>query len=175
MEFYVGDVVKLKGGTSELVVLAVKGDYVTAKYLKSDVTLFNRPVHQFNLVKKEAKMTDTVKLYQFPSATGEDLYGHYLATNSQGSWIMEVKGSGTILAVDKAKVVEVLPYSLGVQYCAGGTVYNYLAEKDKFTLGFYLYETSSGWQVVRVVKLDTKSNKATKEFTPIGKLPVDLY
>jgi len=175
MEFYVGDIVKLKGSSSELIVLGVKEDLVTAKYLNSDYKLFNRPETHFTLVKKETKMTDTAKLYQFPSAAGEDLYGHYLATNSQGSWIMEVKGSGAILAVDKTKVAEVLPYSIGVQFSAGGTVYNYLAEKDKFTLGFYMHEISSGWQIVQVVKLDTKSSKATKEFSPIGKLPVDLY
>lgn len=122
--------------------------------------------------------TDNKKLYQFKDKTSEvDLYGHYLATNSQGEWVMEVKGAGTIIALPKGEVTEVLPHTIGVQFEDGGTTYSYLAEKGKFQVGFYMVHNKSktGWQIVRVVAVDTKSDKATTEFNPLGKLPVDLF
>ncbi|MEB4987997.1 hypothetical protein RXP21_28995, partial [Pseudomonas aeruginosa] len=100
-----------------------------------------------------------------------------LATNSQGEWVMEVKGSGQIMAVAKDKVQEVLPYTIGVRFNNNGATYHYLAEKDKFPMGFYLVQSyvHDSFQVAQVVQVDTKSPKATVEFSPLGKLAVDLY
>lgn len=176
--FKVGDSVRLKNGTAEIEVTHVRGTYLSGKYVNSDNTVFDRHQNDFVLYDGEKKMTNTNKLYTWKdSMTAFDLYGHYLATNSQGEWVMEVKGSNQIVAVAKDKVEEVLPYTISVKFNDSGTVYSYLSEKDKFPVGFYLVKALSfeGWQIAQVTAVDTKSNKATKEFAPIGKLAVDLY
>ncbi len=121
-------------------------------------------------IKGEWKDNDMSKLYEIKQGT-ETLYGHKLATNSQGQWVMEIKGSGSVVAVDKASVQEVLPYTIGVQFESGKMVYSYLADAGKFKVGeFYIFDAASGRCVVQVVEVDTKSTGATKQFTPIAKL-----
>ena len=117
---------------------------------------------------KEKKMTD--KLYEISRGT-ETLYGHKLATNSQGQWVMEIKGTGDVIAVDKATVQEVLPYTIAVQFETGKQTYSYLAEAGKYQIGdFYIVDVPSGRAIVQVTGTDTKSAAATKQFTPIAKL-----
>lgn len=101
--------------------------------------------------------------------SGDTSYGHYLATNSQGQWVMEVKGSGAILTVSKENVQEVLPYTVGVKYLGSDKVYNYFANKDQFEVGLYLLNGSLVW----LSELDTKSKLATKEFKPEFKLATE--
>ena len=117
---------------------------------------------------KEKKMTN--KLYEISRGT-ETLYGHKLATNSQGQWVMEVKGTGDVIAVDKATVQEVLPYTIAVQFESGKQTYSYLAEAGKYQIGeFYIVDAATGRCIVQVTGVDTKSAAATKQFTPIAKL-----
>lgn len=183
VKFKVGDSVRLKNGTAEIRLTHIRGTYLSGKYVNSDNIVFDRHQNDFVPYDGESKVTNTNKLYTWKQtltnvdAASIDLYGHYLAINSQGEWVMEVKGSGQIVAVAKDKVEEVLPYTIGVRFNNNGTTYHYLADKDKFTEGFYLVKdtSSSGWQIARVVDVDTKSPKATVEFAPIGKLTVDLY
>lgn len=184
----IGDRVRLKNGTAEIEVTEVYKSptyyeiYISGKYVNSDNTITRRTQNDFVKYDGESKMTTNAnKLYTWKlinvDGTDVDLYGHYLATNSQGEWVMEVKGSGVIMAVAKDKVQEVLPYTIGVRFNNNGTTYHYLADKGKFTEGFYLVKdtSSSGWQIARVVDVDTKFSKATVEFSPLGKLAVDLY
>ena len=118
---------------------------------------------------KETKMK---KLYEI-AVDGKKLYGHKLATDSQGHWVMEVKGTGEVLAVDKACVEEVLPHTIGVQYETGKMVYSYLADAGKYQVGeFYILDAPSGRVIVQVTEVDTKSVSATKEFKPLVKLIV---
>ena len=178
-KFKVGDIVRLYSGTAPIEVTEVKGTYLNGKYIKSENSIYDRHQDNFVSYEREATMTNTNKLYVFKDNfnTNVDLYGHYLATNSQGEWVMEVKGSGMIMAIAKDKVQEVLPYTINVKFVDSGTTYSYLANKDQFPVGFYLVKAYShdGWQIAHVTAVDTKSNKATKEFAPIGKLAVDLY
>jgi hypothetical protein len=119
---------------------------------------------------KESKMN---KLYEI-TADGKKLYGHKLATNSQGHWVMEVKGTGEVFAVDKSCVEEVLPHTIGVQYETGKMVYHYFADAGKYQVGeFYILDAPSGRVIVQVTEVDTKSVAATKDFKPLVKLTVE--
>jgi FKBP-type peptidyl-prolyl cis-trans isomerase 2 len=120
---------------------------------------------------KEKKMTNT--LYEIRHLE-KTLYGHKLAVNSQGHWVMEVKGTGEVLAVDKSFVEEVLPHTIGVQYETGKMVYHYFADAGKYQVGeFYILDAPSGRVIVQVTEVDTKSVNATKEFKPLAKLAVE--
>ncbi len=116
---------------------------------------------------KEAKMS---KLYEI-QVSDKKLYGHKLAVNSQGHWVMEVKGTGEVLAVDKQYVEEVMPHTIGVQFETSKTTYHYLAEAGKYSVGdFFVVDAPMGRAIVNVVSVDTKSQMATKHFSPLAKL-----
>lgn len=116
------------------------------------------------------KEEDMNKLYEI-QLNDKKLYGHKLAVNSQGHWVMEIKGTGEVISVDKCYVEEVMPHTIGVQFETGKTVYHYLAEAGKHNVGdFYVVDALHGRAIVNVVGVDTKSGSATKQFNPIAKL-----
>jgi hypothetical protein len=102
-------------------------------------------------------------------------YGHKLAVNSAGKWVMEIKGTGEVITCDKDNVEEVMPYTVSVQFQTDKTVYTYLANKDQVELNaFYIFDAALGRAIAQVVKLDTKSPAASVEFKPLAKLNVTL-
>jgi len=120
--------------------------------------------------KRMTKTMEKNKLYEIKTDI-TTLYGHKLAVNSQGQWVMEIKGTGAVLAVSKASVQEVLPYTIGVQFTLGKIVYHYLSEAGKYQVGdICVLDAPLGRSIVQVVALDTKSTGATKVFTPLAKL-----
>lgn len=124
--------------------------------------------------KKENTMTEK-KLYQINTPLDAVKYGHKLAVNSAGKWVMEVKGTGEVITCDKGDIEEVMPYTVSVQFETGKQIYSYLGNKDQLELNaFYLYDSPMGRCIAQVVKLDTKSPTATKEFKPLAKLNVTL-
>lgn len=117
--------------------------------------------------KEPKKMT---KLYEIKQG-GEVCYGHKLAVNSQGQWVMEVKGTGAVIAVDKTYVEEVLPHTVGVQFETNKTVYHYFAEKGAVEKGaFYIVDSAMGRAIVQVTDVDTKNVNATKTLNVLAKL-----
>ena len=128
----------------------------------------------YSTIKKETEMT-TKKLYEITTVNGTE-YGHKLATDSAGKWVMELKGTGAVLAVEKDKVTEVLPYTVGLKFLGNGnkTVYQYLADAGTVEAGgLYLYETIYGMALVHIAEVDTRSTSATTHFKPIAKIKVE--
>lgn len=110
---------------------------------------------------KEEKMTN--KLYEI--TLGEETkFGAKLAVNSAGEWVMEIKGTGEVLAVDPKACQKVVPYSVNIQFLHGGRSggYSYLADKGEFEVGDFLVQTNGNF--AQVTAVDTKSEKATKRF-----------
>lgn len=115
-------------------------------------------------------MTDT-KLYQITTPENTVKYGHKLAVDSTGKWVMEIKGTGEVLSFEKDLIEEVMPYTVSVQFETGKLFYSYLADKDQVELGaFYILDAPLGRSIAQVIKVDTKSPIATKEFRPLAKL-----
>jgi len=130
---------------------------------------YNRPDQQ-----KENTMTEK-KLYQINSLVSTVKYGHKLAVNSAGKWVMEIKGTGEVITCDKDDVEEVMPYTVSIQFQTGKQIYSYLAEKGSVELNaFYIFDAPLGRAIAQVVKLDTKSPAASVEFKPLAKLNVTL-
>jgi hypothetical protein len=132
---------------------------------------------------KENTMTEK-KLYQISISESDVMYatklasvkyGHKLAVNSAGKWVMEIKGTGEVITCDKDDVEEVMPYTVSIQFQTGKQIYSYLAEKDSVELdAFYIFDAPLGRAIAQVVKLDTKSPAASVEFKPLAKLNVTL-
>lgn len=112
-------------------------------------------------------------LYEIKTTSGT-IFGHKLAVNSQGMWVMEIKGTGNVVAVDKETVSKVVPYTIGVKYTEGGTVYHYIASADDGwkadDFAICLPYGAGGYQLARIVAVDTKSDKATAEFNPLKRI-----
>lgn len=145
----------------------------------------NDPREKFYLPQKENTMTEK-KLYQIniqetPAFSYTIKYGHKLAVNSSGKWVMEIKGTGEVITCDKDDVEEVLPYTVSVQFETGKQIYNYLAEEGSVELNaFYIVDvpyltqySPVGRYIAQVVKLDTKS-PAAEEIKLLAKLNVTL-
>jgi hypothetical protein len=100
-------------------------------------------------------------------------YGYKLAVNSQGQWVMEIKGSGDVIAVDKATVSEVIPYTIGVKFATKGAVYHFFNEAKDLVKGDALIMegySRNNYQVAVVVDVDTKCKGATKEINYFKKI-----
>lgn len=176
-QFKAGDIVRLKTGTAPIRVEIVKGAYFTGEYVASGTRVVARSIHDIVMFDDdksnqngEMKMADNKTLYEITltSTTGLNQvhYGHYLATNSSGQWVMEEKGTGKIHTVDKADVQEVLPYTIAIRFLNDGGMgknYHYFADKDKFQKDQVFVLDNS---IVVVVDVDTKSKGATKDFKP---------
>lgn len=108
------------------------------------------------------------KLYEISSTklTGTDvIYGHKLAVDSSGNWVMEIKGTGEVRSFSKSQVTEVVPYSVSIKFGGTSSEYNYLAVKGDWVVGDLVILNSGGSTIATITGTDTKSNKATKWIT----------
>jgi hypothetical protein len=121
---------------------------------------------------KENTMAEK-KLFQIRISNATVAYGHKLAVDSTGKWVMELKGTGEVRSFDKTLIEEVMPFTVAIQFQTNKQVYHYLANKDQAELNaFYIFDSALGRSIAQVVELDTKSAAATVEFKPLAKLSV---
>lgn len=122
-------------------------------------------MHNTDAPKKEEKMNED--LYEICFDNSEEThFGTKLAVNSKGQWVMEVKGSGAITAVDPKNVRKVVPFTVGIQFGPKGTIYHYLAEEGEYKLGDFLIVdgySQGAYQIAHVVEIGYQSDRATKE------------
>lgn len=123
--------------------------------------LMRQSVKKPNTKKHKASKEDTMpKLYQTKEETPR--FGTYLTTNSVGKLLLEMKGmGGAVELFEKSDLEEVRPYTVAIVFVASpGTVYQYLSRKGDVEKGDIIM--SDGGAMARVVDIDTKSDKATK-------------
>jgi hypothetical protein len=136
----------------------VDGSYryrVTLAHLKAcfgpDV---GREIYNHN----QPKETTMSKLYQTKEETPR--FGTKLAVNSAGKTVLEMKGTGEVLAFDKHEIEIVHPYTVDVLFPGTSTHYSYLSRKGEVEVGDLLLIDDE--RVAKVVRVDTKSPRATK-------------
>lgn len=139
--------------------------------------LDNDKIVYVNLYDNLVDVTEEIemnKLYEF-ELDGKTVYGSYLATDSSNKWVMEVRGSNQVVTIDKKEVREVIPYTISVCSLSNEKAFDVRAEKDKYKVGeIYLCKTENkGMGLLAILKLDTKSKTATKEFNPVSKVVVE--
>jgi hypothetical protein len=122
---------------------------------------------EYDNLKGQMEMATEKTLYEIKN--GELVsYGYKLAVNSQGQWVMELKGSGDVVAVDKKNITEVMPYTISVKYKNGGQFYHYFDENRTVKKGDILVvESAVDGQLVlvQVMDIDTKAKTATREIS----------
>jgi hypothetical protein len=99
-------------------------------------------------------------LYQTKEETPR--FGTKLAVNSAGKYVLEMKGTGEVLAFAPADVEVVMPYTVRVRMSGGKTG----GEYDFFSVPGALKKGDCvgtvGYGIVVVTAVDTKSSRATK-------------
>lgn len=145
-------------------------NYITV----TDYDLVSGRYINVNKAEVEAKLegSNMSKLYEWKDALGQQKFGTKLAVNSEGKWVMEVKGTSEVVSVDKSQVEEVIPHTIDIKFINGpNTTYSYLSPKGKYQVGeLYLLSNQRGESIVTVVKVDTKAPQAHVEFTPTVQL-----
>ena len=169
-EWIIGERYFLPHGSNPFTLLSIVSnkdhDSYTCQLKYESCTIISNRVHTLHkAIKTDKKENDMNNLYEF-TMNDKQLFGTKIAVNSAGLWVMEVKGSGDVVTVDKDKVEEVIPHTIGVRFLGNGPTYHYFAPKGKFNKGFYLFSNQNGANLVEVSALDTKSKQATREFTP---------
>ena len=182
--FKVGDIISRYAGGAPIKVTGLnqKLNVYYGKYVESGLNtniLMGQVVPYKDLTpdllkeKDEDKMTNT--LFQW---TKEDktFFGHHIATNNQGKYVMEIKGSGNVVLVDLVDLQEVTPYTIGVVFFGTNTaVYNYTAQPGLYKVGeVFVLKNHNGLSLVQIHSVDGKSKAATKEFTPLGKVTLEM-
>lgn len=176
--FKVGDIVKLKRGTSPMVVESVCADEISTSYV-SGVHINDWRIHtdhykQTDDNKGENTMTKET-LYEVTE--GENTrFATKLAVKSTGEWVMEEKGTGDTIVVDKANCEEVMEHTISIRFSNNSKEYAYKAKKGEFSAGeFHLFHSdyTDGFCIVKIQAVDTRSRQATKEFVSLGKVSVD--
>jgi len=100
------------------------------------------------------------KLYQTRDGAR---FGTFLARNSRGEFVLEMKDTGKVEALAADLVEEVRPYTVRVRFMgdSGGGTYDYISQAGALEKGDMVALTSSGRKIVIVTAIDTKSAKAT--------------
>ena len=142
-----------------------------AKYL-SGPTVEDRKEYLIKAIKVGEEITTmTNKLYQ---VIGTETYGTYLATNSEGKYVLEMSGTKEVKAFSKTQVEEVLPWTFDVNFNdLHQQAYSYQGDKDSVKVGDLLFSKDHD-KFVFVVAVDTKSKKATKRFSGFKLNSVEL-
>lgn len=181
-KFNVGDLVRLTAGEAQMKVLKIrtresgnemqadyvsriKRGYVTSTRWRSehDYTHFNKNTNNIPTEKENTEMKN--KLYQTKEAAAR--FGMLLATNSQGKLVLEMKGTGEVLAFDSTEVEVVTPYTFGVKFPNNHTEYHYLGKAGEVEVGDMIMLDSSPvgkFEIARVTSINTRSEVATVIF-----------
>lgn len=179
--FEVGDIVKLKTGSSPQRVLAIRqtpsGWRLRAVYLSSEHYLSHsgEPVsatwkrsdrfehHELQEQQKQENEMNT--LYQVIAKAGEEIrFGTFLARNSSGQVVLEMKGTGKVEAFDPSGIEIVRPYTVRVRFTSDTNktrAYDYIAVKGSVEVGDLILQKDTG-QIVRVTAIDTKASGSLK-------------
>jgi hypothetical protein len=172
--FYPGDIVKYVNGTVKYEV--VKRDEVsrTITMRSEDSRLlfnatFNRELTYLGInnlyVDSKVKQENKEMLYEV-TKENKTVYVTKLAEDSQGRWVVEPKGGGEILTVDKDDCKKVMPYTVSVKFIGNTKSYSYKAKQGQFKEGD-LVMIDGSVALAKVTRINTESDRATKYLTGV--------
>jgi hypothetical protein len=198
--FDIGDIITVRYGKAPAIVTWVGTYEVTFQYYRSGHmdTIPTNDAHFYedqegpledmvcrvkgfeyfnNNVKTQEDNTMTLNALYEVTQGKETQYATKLAVNSAGKWLMEEKGTGNTLVVDKENVQEVMPHTITVKRGTSSKSCSYFADAGVYTVGdFYITDGASGstqektFAIEQITGVDTKAKHASKEFKPIAML-----
>ena len=131
-----------------------------------------RPWESPHVGRKEPPVTENL-LYQTTNETGEVLFGTHIATDSKGRMVLEMKGSGNVLAFNDSELEVVTPYTIQLAPLLkdGSSQIHVLGVEGQVEKGDVLLELDSGvmW---RVTVLGSKSRSPRPNKSKWMKVPL---
>lgn len=137
MKFSVGDIVRIGKGKAEWRIVSTRYGERTLKQVGGcgvredylcNLTLL-RTKEQDDQMKKEKEMTS--KLYQIKDT---ETFVVQIGVNQEGKAVVETKGTGEIKVVDKATLVEVVPYTISVRNIVDGIYKQFITKPGAVNL-----------------------------------------
>jgi hypothetical protein len=158
-EITIGDlIIRSPSGRKPIEVTKIDGNYIHGKYVES-----GKPVWEYyNSFQPYENNDQTImskeQLFTWPDNHGQQ-YGTYLATNSSGQYVLEVKQTGQIVTMHPDYLEEVIPWTFSAKNAS--IEKHFTGPRDTIKKGDALlqYKTSKFWIVTDV---DTKNKTATK-------------
>lgn len=132
------------------------------KFAITKATIESKPKY---ITTSQPEQNTEIKMEKLYEVNGKNRYGIFMAENSRGEAILEMKDTGQYEAFAYSAISKVMPYTFDVMFNGKGTVYSYKGIAGSVAVGdLLLVKGDAGLSVVEVVAVDTKSEKATKNF-----------
>lgn len=165
----VGDLVRKKYGTKAIEVVQEYGNHFYGRYVHSGASTGRLSIGDVVRVENqtvETKGQENMKGKLFQTKEADVRFGIGLAVNSRGEYVLEIKGTGDLVAFNKKDIELVMPFTYSVQFNGAGTEYSYLGREGAVQPGDLLLKTdgTKGITIAQVTAVNTKSEKATKYF-----------
>lgn len=165
----VGDLVRKKYGTKAIEVVQEYGNHFYGRYVHSGASSGRLSIGDVVRVENqtvETKGQENMKGKLFQTKEADVRFGIGLAVNSRGEYVLEIKGTGDLVAFNKKDIELVMPFTYSVQFNGAGTEYSYLGREGAVQPGDLLLKTdgTKGITIAQVTAVNTKSEKATKYF-----------
>ena len=161
-EFQVGDIVrKLNGKLPAQITSKIYSDRFYCHYLGSGNPF---SAYSYDLVLYEDPTeTQTMKtLYTFEE-NGKTIFANVIGKTQDGNLVLEARGGGGIFTKAESEVVEVIPYTVEIEFLTGGkNSVHYEARQDALVKGDFV--VSDQGQFGRVKAVDTKNKSARGKF-----------
>lgn len=169
LKFGVGDIVRKKHGKNDIEITNISDSsynsyngryHVTGRYVVS-----NNPVYgydkEFVLSSEQGvNKMGKAKLYQVKKEP--ERFGVELAVNSQGQLVLDMKDTKTTELFNKTEVEVVTPFTFEVQHVGRNNTQTFIGT-DSIKVGDILMAEGTP-TLMQVTKVNTKSEKALKEF-----------
>jgi hypothetical protein len=170
--FKVGDIVKLRTGTSPQRVVQTRWNQqhlrteITSEYLNFRKELDFRPETDYEIyteTPKEQPKELPMKGKLFQTLDGS-VYGEGLVIDGDGKYVLKLN-NGEYRAYTPAELKRVMPFTFDVVFNGmSGKKYSYLGTAGSVAVGDILME-SNDFTIARVVAVGTESDAATKTFS----------
>ena len=157
-EIIVGDLItRSPRGRKPIEVLKVDGNYISGKYVESGKTIWEYYNYFQPYENNDQTIMSKEQLFTWTDKDGQH-YGTYLATNSSGQYVIEVKQTGHIVTMHPDYLEEVIPWTFSAK---NGSTEKHFTGPDTIRKGEVLLQpkTTKFWVVTGV---DTKNKTATK-------------
>ena len=157
-EVTVGDLItRSPNGRKPIEVTKIDGNYIHGRYVESGKPVWEWYNHFQSYEDKDQTIMSKEQLFTWSDKDGQH-YGTYLATNSSGQYVIEVKQTGHIVTMHPDYLEEVVPWTFSAK---NGNIEKHFTASDTVKKGEVLLQpkTNKFWVVTAV---NTKNKTATK-------------